>query len=181
MDVDAIANAIRGVLTGTVGSIRTVASGKFTELVHGDAADPEIWIRGRQGSEGALQAMADVMIGSPRRTTWIGPPSASQGVWVVPVAVHLYYASLPYSDLVPARRYDIRAQAAEDAVAVGLALTWPGNLTQDVDSNATSIVSGILHPRGEPRVFREEWTDRIGLYVLEIPFDAWVQETQAVA
>lgn len=181
MDVDAITNAVRGVLTGTVGSVRTVATGKFGEDVHDASTDLEAWIRGRSGTEGALQAQADVRIGTPRRTGWIGPPNANQGTWVVPVDVVLYYAALPYSDLVPARRYDIRAQAAEDAVTVTLALTWSGNLVQDASSNATGIVSGILHPRGEPVVEREVWNDTVGLYVLRIPFDAWVQEAQAVA
>lgn len=181
MDVSAITSAVRGVLTGTVGTIRTVASGKFAEKVHGQITDPEVWIRARQGTSGALQAQVDVRTGVPRRTGWIGNPAASQGVWVLPVDIITYYASLPYADLVPARRYDIRDQAAEDAVTLTLALTWSGNLTQDADSNATGIVSGILHPRGEPSVERELWTDSIGLYVYRIPFDAWIQETQAVA
>jgi len=181
MDVDAIANAVRGVLTGTVGTVRTVTSGKFTEKVHAATADPEIWIRARQGTAGALQAMADVEIGTPRQTGWVGPVSANTGVWVLPVDVLLYYAALPFADVTPSRRYDIRAQAAEDAVTATLALTWPGNLVQDVSANATAIVSGLLHKRGEPVVEREEWTDDIGLYILRIPLDAWVQETQAVA
>jgi hypothetical protein len=181
MDVDAISDAVRGVLTGTVGTVRTVASGKFTEKIHGNAADPEVWIRARQGSSGALQAMADVRIGAARRTGWIGPANANKNIWVLPVDVLLYYAALPYADLVPGRRYDIRAQAAEDTVTVTLALTWPGNLTEDVSSNATGIVPGGFVARGEPAIERELFTDSIGLYVLRVPFDAWVQETQAVA
>ena len=39
----------------------------------------------------------------------------------------------------------------------------------------------MLHPRGEPTVEREEWTDTIGLYWVRVSFDAWVNETQAVA
>lgn len=181
MNVDAITGAIRGVLTGTVGTIRVVAAGKFTELVHGDTSDPEVWIRGRQGAAGTLQAMADVRLGVPERTGFIGNPAADRNVWELPLDVHLYYASLPYSDLVPARRHDIRAQAAEDVVTLALALTWPGNLLTDASAVATGIVSGILHPRGEARVDREEWSDEIGLLEMSIPFTAWVTETQAIA
>ena len=180
MDVDAIAGAVRGVLTGTLGTVRTVPSGRFAQKVHADVSEPEAWVRGRSGAAGALQAQCDVQIGAARRTGWIGPSTANLGVWIVPLDVLLFYAALPFADLAPARRYDIRAQAAEDTVLASLALCWPGNLTQDTLSAPTGIVSGVLHPRGEPTVEREEWTDTIGLYWVRVPFDAWVVETQAV-
>lgn len=181
MDVDAISTAVREVLTGTLGSVRTVTAGKFEENVHDESSDAEMWLRGRSGTAGALQAQADVRIGTARQTGWAGPPSANITVWVLPLEVGLYYAAQPYGDLVTSRRYLIRAQAAEDAVTVTQALTWPGNLTATAAAAATGIVSGILQPRGEPVVEREEWTDEVGLLVLAIPFDAWIQESQAVA
>ena len=156
MDVDAIIGAVRGVLTGTVGSVRTVPSGTFTELVTGDTSDPETWMRARHGASGALQAMADVEIGAPSPTGWIGPPHASSAVWRLPVDVLLYYGALPFADLTPSHRYTIRAQAAEDAVTVTLALMWPGNVTSDATATATGIVSGMLHQAGEPSVERED-------------------------
>ena len=175
MNVDAITDAVRGVLMGTAGSVRTVTVGRFAEDVHDDTEDGAAWVRGRTGAAGALQAQADIRVGVPRRTGWVGSQAASIGVWVLPLTVVLRYAVPALVDLREDVRYAIRAQAAEDAVEVGLALTWPGNVP------SVSVVSDVLHAAGTPTVEREDFGEDAGLYVLAIPFEAWVQETQAVA
>lgn len=175
MDVDAIIGAVRGVLQGDLGVVRTVPSTTFAEKMTAAVEDEAAWLRAR------VRSQVEVRHGLPIQTGWGGPPNANVGVWTMPIDVVMTYAVRAHADLIPARRYTVSAQAAEDAATVQLALGHAGNLTVDESSNATGIVSGFLHRRGDPRVERDALGDEVGLYVYLIPFEAWIQETQAVA
>jgi hypothetical protein len=177
----AIVDAITGVLSGALGSVRTIPAGRFATDLHDDSSDAEAWVRGRHGAAGTLQAQADVRIGAALHTTWVGPPSADLGLWLLPIDVVLRYAAEPYADLDATRRRTIREQALTDAHLVSLALMWPGQLTVDTGGTPTGITSGLLHQRAAPRISREQFADNLGRYTAEIPFEAWVQTAQPVS
>lgn len=182
IDASAVLDAVRGVLAGTLGSVRTVGSTELDETSHGQTSDGERWIR----ATGTVQA--DVQItGGPWQTTAIGPSTASAGVWVLGLTVELSYSISPYADLTPARRYTARQEAIEDVEKITLALCWPNNVAVDASANATGLISGRLSRQGidgqplPPAVWTERADDGVGLLVVKLPFEAWIRSTAAVA
>lgn len=175
MDADAIYGAIRGVITGALGSVRTVPAGTFVEgLPSSIQADGARWLRAK------AKRSFDVEIPPAARSRDLGPSTASRALLDLEVLVTLTYAL----SVVPETeskdyRFAARAQAIEDALAISQALTWPGNLVTDESANATGLVGQALLSELGTRVKREDWT--AGLYELELRFAGKVLETQAVA
>lgn len=165
MDADAILDAIRNVVKGAAGSVRTVPAGTFGEDVHEDIPDGARWLRAK------VKKQFDVSLRPPRRTSAVGPVNGSRALLELWIDVRLTYAADAVEDLIEERRYAVRALAADDALAVTQALTWPGNVA--------GLVSSKLRQREAPVVAREDWS--AGIYEVELRFDAWVNETQAVA
>lgn len=173
MNGDAIVGAIRGVIRGELGSVRTVPASAFGEDVHAGVEDGAKWIRAK------VKKRFDVQLSPPERTRDLGPPTANRAVLAIVVIVTLTYAVDHTEDLIDARRYEVRALAAEDALVVTQALSWPGNLAVDGAAAATGLVSAMLRESAPPRTTREDW--RAGIYEVELRLRGLVLETQAVA
>lgn len=182
IDASAVLDAVRGVLAGTLGSVRTVGSTELDETSHGQTSDAERWIR----ASGTVQCDVQVTSG-PWQSVALGPTTASAGLWILGLVVELSYAISPYADLTPARRYAARQEAIEDVEKVSLALCWPGNVDVDGSANATGLVSGRLSRQGidgsplPAPTWDERADDTTGVLVVRVPFEAWIRSTAAVA
>lgn len=176
MNGDAIVGAIRGVILGELGSVRTVPAGAFGEGV------PSTWPGGDDGARRLLadaKKTFDVHLGLPRRTNAVGPSTASRAVLALDVRVTLTYAITLVADTFDAgHRYAARALASEDALTITQALEWPGNLLVDTEGAVTKLVSGRLGEGAPPRVVREDWTT--GVYEVELRYRAHVLEEQPI-
>jgi hypothetical protein len=161
VDADALITAIRDVIKGDAGSVRTVPAG-FGEDVAADTPDAAKWLRGTS---------FDVRFRPPRRTPGVGPVNGSRALLVVEVDVRLTYRVEKHAALVESRRYEVRAQAGEDALTITQALTWPGNVP--------GFVGAQLRQRSGGAVTRADW--RAGIYEVELYLEGLVNETQAVA
>lgn len=173
MNAERIGDAIRGVLLGTLGSVRTVPVGTFGETVHSGTPDSARWIRAK------VRAQADVRLPPPARTGIVGSAHASVAILAQDVFITITYAADATEDLIPDRRAEIRARAENDGRTVTDALEWPGNLEVDTSAQATGLVSGLLLESAPPRVTREDWT--AGIYEVELALRGWVQHTRAIA
>ena len=181
IDASAVLDAVRGVIRGELGSVRTVST-TYGEESHEATSDAERWIRG------AAEVQADVQVTSgPWHSGAVGPGTASSGLWVLGLVVELSYSLAPYADLTPGTRYAARQSATKDVERLTLALTWPGNLSVDGSANATGLVSGRLSRQRHDGTALEapQWTERaddnVGLLMIRIPFEAWIVSAQAVA
>lgn len=170
MDADAILTAVEECLLGTIGSVRTVASGTFAR-------------RAYEGLDLTLAARAmetprfEVELRSIERTGAIGPRSASVSVEEVEVLCRFVFST--DHELQDAERTSKRAEAAEKILTARRALEWPGNLTQTAAAAPTGLVSGCLTADTGATVKREDWKRR--LYVVEMPMIGLVRSAQAVS
>ena len=175
MDADAILAAVRGVILGDLGTVRTVPAETFVDGVPADlrADEPR---RQRSVSKPSF----DVELDPPFATGAVGPRDASRALLSVPITVTLSYAITDTADAANGtERRRIRALAAEHANTITQALGWGRNVEIDGDANPTGIIPGGLSPAGRPVVKREDWS--AGIYELELRFEALVLETRAVA
>ena len=116
IDASAVLDAVRGVIRGELGSVRTVST-TYGEESHEATSDAERWIRG------AAEVQADVQVTSgPWHSGAVGPGTASSGLWVLGLVVELSYSLAPYADLTPGTRYAARQSATEDVERLTLAL-----------------------------------------------------------
>lgn len=176
MNESAIVEAVRGVIRGELGSVRTVPADTF-----GDGM-PASWLamdsarRLRTG----VKSTFDVEIDPAQRTAAVGPPTASLSVEAIRLTITLTYALAAVADAVTDDyRHGVRTGAAADARTIRLALEWPGNLLVDGDANATGLISGRLQAQGPARRKREDWD--AGLYELELIMSGHALASQAVA
>lgn len=182
IDASALLDAVRGVIRGELGTVRTIASSEYAEQAHADSGDDEVWLR----ATGTVQADLSIDSG-PSQTSAVGPGTASRGIWEIMLRANLTYAIGPYADLTPARRYAAREEAIEDLERLILALTWPGNLSVDGSANATNLVSGRLsrHSMSGTPLAAPSWSEGMaddqGLLRVSVPFAAWVLSAQAVS
>ena len=172
MNGAAIMGAIRGVVTGALGSVRTLTADAFSEDTETEA-DEARWLRA------TIAPGFDVSGPPPRRSSALGPSNASRAVLMQDINVRLTYASEALQDIIPARRYAVRAQANTDAVEVTKALTWAGNLAVDESASSTGLIGAALYERAAPAVVREDWS--AGIYEVELRFGARILESQAVS
>lgn len=168
----AILGAVRGVVTGALGSVRTLTADEFAEDAETET-DAARWLRA------TIKPGFDVSGPPPRRSSALGPSNASRAVLLQDVDVRLTYASEALQDLIPARRYAVRAAANDAAVAVTQALTWAGNLLEDESATSTGLIGAALYERAAPAVVREDWA--AGVYEIELRFGARILESQAVS
>ena len=174
MDADAILGAVRGVLLGDLGSVRTIPADTFNEGVPAELVNDQA----RRNSVVEQTPAFDVEITPPRRTRAVGPSMASRAVLSIEVTVRLTYAITKVADVEGStHRRAVRAQAAEHALLVTQALTWNRNLEDD-GTDPTNLINGSLIERSSRQV-REDW--EAGVLEVECVFEGLVLETQAVA
>lgn len=172
MDADAILAAIRGVLLGDLGSVRTIAADTFIDAAVGNDT--------ARAARANTKPTFDIELGPARRTNDVGPPDAAQAMLSVPIRITLTYPLVATNDAADGtERRRVRALAAEHARDVEAALGWGRNVEVDGDANATGIIPGGVMPDGAAFVKREDWA--AGVYEVVLPFRARVLETRAVA
>lgn len=177
MDADAILAAIRAVLLGTQGSVRTVPTGTFVEGVPAEFDEDHA-----KAHASVATPSFDVEIAPAQLMVDTGPANATPVMLRVPITVTLTYHLAPEAAMATTERRRVRALAVGNANTATQALQWNRNVEEDPDSNATGIIPGGLRPTGEPRIKREEWTEGdMGILELELPFEALVLETRAVS
>lgn len=166
MDVGAIVDEVREVLEGTRGSVRVVPQGALAE------GPPEpLGAAALERLSALTRPVYDVQEGLPRRTSAVGPSTASRAVYALPLVLTLTFALTEVADAASSdHRHAVRSAAADLAVAVSQALSWPGNVS-------AGVVPGSL--REVSRATRERWA--VGLYHVELEYEALVLETQEVA
>lgn len=158
----AIRNAIKSLLEGDIGVVRTLPPHTFKYGVFD--GQPAGATRAK-ANDPAYAHRFDCKIGGQRMHTST-PISANSSYKTVsvPVAIDIFTGlqSTSLSD-----RRDAQRNAIEDDIQLALqALEYPGNLTLDSNGNATGIVSGILmgpngygHPAFD--VVSEDWKNLI--------------------
>lgn len=175
MDADAILAAIRGVLLGELGTVRTIPAGTFLDGVPASLVDDA-----SRAGRALTKPCFDIELDPALATSAVGPRDASRALLSMPVKITLTY---PITDVNDAEngteRRRIRALAAEQANMVTQALEWGRNVEEDGDGTPTGIIPGGLRAVSRPIVRREDWT--AGLYEIELRFEAYVLETRAVA
>lgn len=172
MDADAILAALRGVLLGDLGSVRTIAADTFIDAAVGNDT--------ARAARANTKPTFDIELGPARRTRDVGPPDAAQAMLELPVRITLTYPITATNDAANGtERRRVRALAAEHARDIEAALGWGRNVEVDGDANATGIIPGGVMPAGPWTVRREDWN--AGLYEVVGPFKALVVETRAVA
>ena len=163
--VAAIRQAIREVLEGTTGSVRTVTAGKFLSGVFEGQTD-------LQQRSRALRKTAD-----PENPEWVHrfdvrlgrmtnhestPVAAIGNHRIVSLPVTISVTTHTQARILDDRRDEVLALINSDLDTAVQALTWPGNLTQTFAAVATNIVSGLmLGPEGNGypslEVTEEDW------------------------
>jgi hypothetical protein len=153
-----IRSAIRSLLEGELGAIRTLPPGTFKYGVF--EGQPAGAVRAKTNDPSYAHRF-DCKIGGQRMhtSTPISAKSSYKTV-AVPVSIDIFTGlqSTPLDD-----RRDAQRNAIEEDIQLAVqALEYPGNLTLDSNGNATGIVSGILmgpngygHPTAE--VVSEDW------------------------
>lgn len=177
---DAIVSAIRGVILGELGEVRTVPAGAWIEGqpaqfgVHG-GLDADTTRRLRASG----QRLFDFELAPPRRTGAVGSSAAAQAIHSLEVRIVLWLPITLVADTAStAHRRSVRAEMMEQARVITDALEWPGNLTRDPEGTDTSLVSGMLREAAAPRIVREDWS--AGLYEIELRMTGLVHETREI-
>src|SRR5690606_6135867 len=157
VNAEAITTAIRQLIRGELGSVRTVPAGEWIE---GQPAQ-----RGMHGgldgdSTRRLRAegkrLFDVEVAPARRTIAVGSSAASHSLLAITARVVLWLPITLVAETVSAdHRYAARADALEQAQVIREAIEWPGNLLATADGALTGIVSGRLGEAQTPRIVRE--------------------------
>ena len=138
IDTDAILTAVRDVVEDAAGSARTISSGRFEGGLYEDLSDDE---KSRRSAY------------LPRVETSIVAIDKHPTDYHVMGTLRLYRIAVDVSvtrhadlehKLTDSVRDDLMGLATQDVDILVQALTYPGNLTQDNDSNATGLVSGRM-------------------------------------
>lgn len=168
VDADAIVNACRKVIEGSLGTIRTVTASTYQAQGFAGLGDETIGLRAR------VKPRYDVQLDSWQRTGDIGNEMSSRGVFELLLTIKLYWS--PDHQVREDQRRAIRAIVFEGIETVRRALAFPGNLTTDGTSQ-TGIISGCLmgQPSNPARVVREDWENRI--IEADLPMRALVMTT----
>lgn len=142
MDGVTILRAIRGVLENGEGSVATILANTYQSGTH----------EALGFSEDVLAAFCNPRVelsGSTVGRNAASPPRGGNLEYVdIAVEVRLVRSFTVIHSLDPEQRETLRGLAMTDADVVGQALTHPGNLAQDSDSNPTGLVSGCLLSAG---------------------------------
>lgn len=173
MNTAAIYSAIRGVIEGRLGSVRTVPAGAL-ELglpVEDDDHDRARWLRAQRAPR------YDVAISPPARSDALGPWTCDRSLNTVDVVITLCYPLVRLGDMHSAARFAVRSGANDTTRLVTEALSWPGNLAADESGTPLGLVSQCLVPVGEPIALREDWD--AGIYEVELRLMGRVQRAAA--
>lgn len=174
MNAAAILGAIRGVLRGELGSVRTVPADTY---VDGIAAS--IDADGARRLRSLSRRGFDVEVPPPVRTGALGPPTASRSILALTARVTLVLPIAIVAETASAdHRHTVRAEAMEAARVIADALEWPGNLARDGEGTPTGLVSQRLQEAASPRIAREDWA--AGLLVVELSFRGHAMRSAAV-
>lgn len=175
-----IRNAIKSLLQGEIGAVRTVPAGT---LVYGT-------FEGQPAQAARAKAITaphrfDVKVGS-QAMHGATPISAKSSYRISRVPVTVDIVTMLKSTTLEAERDEQRAAAEAVAQTALQALEYPGNLSADASSAPTGIVSGILvgsegagHPSWE--VVEEDWAKTALLHRSRIVGAVVVTVDQAVA
>ena len=167
MNTAAISTAIGEVLTGSLGSTRTVPAGTFSEGVHDGSSEAQMNQRALAGPR------FFVRLEDPSRLPAVGPSTSNRVVLEMGVKVVLTY--LAPQEIRATGRRAIEATAIDNGETVRRALEWPGNLTQTAAGAATGLVSGCIVFQSS-RSGRVNWARRV--YQRELTFLARVLDAQ---
>lgn len=144
---DALMVALRELLTGKIGSVRTVAAGSLK----------------LGGPEGMTEATLAHRAKEKERIEIELTPPVSQGFlgvmcdrWLERSDITVRLTHSADHQQLDIARHTLRAAAADDHTTIGLALTWPGNLAATYDGTATGLVSGCLAPL-DGATIKEAW------------------------
>lgn len=177
MNAEAITAAIREVIRGELGSVRTVPVGEWIEGV-----PAQLGMHGGLDGDTARRLRAegrrlfDVEVAPARRTGAVGSSAASHSLLAITTRIVLWLPITLVAETVSAdHRYAARADALEQAQVIREAIEWPGNLLATADGTPTGIVSGRLGEAQTPRIVREDWSR--GLYEIELRFSGYVQRS----
>lgn len=154
VDGDAIVNACRKVIEGTLGSIRVVTAAAYQSQGYAGLSDEAAGARVR------VKPRYDVQIDSWQRTGDIGNEMSSRGVFELMLTIKLFWTA--EHQVREDQRRATRAIVLEGVETIRRALAFPGNLTTD-GTNPTGIVSGCLvgQQNNPARVVREDWDARL--------------------
>ena len=132
----AVDQALRELVLGEIGSVRTVASTRFLLGVHEDKP-------AEQFHRSVERARIEVTIEVPEFVP-LGSVYCDTGLEEAEVEITTTRAST--HQVLDIARHELRALALDDLSVLRDALTYPGNLTTTSDGVATGILSGCLVP-----------------------------------
>ena len=164
----AISTAIREVVRGELGVVRTVPDDAFAE---GNFDGLEERARQRRAFE---KKGVDVAFRSPERTDALGPPDAN--LEILRLEVDLVLTHSPRHRVEEEERHAIRAEVSDDVVTVRRALSRSGQMVTTAAGTATGLVSGMLTERAAPLTVREDWQNRI--IETRLRMQGWVLDAQ---
>ena len=147
----AVGQAIREVISGALGTVRTVAADAY-RLGAPDRLDDAT-----MAHRAIEKTRVEVELGVPRRLP-LASVLCNREVLEAPVTVRLVHAS--NHQILDVERHEIDALSHDDHDVLRHALTYPGNLTATADSVATGLISGCLFPADGGDIQRQ-WDKKI--------------------
>lgn len=168
LNADAIINACRKVIEGTLGTTRVVATGQVLDQAQAGLTDEALGFRVR------VKARYDIEVTSWRRTGAIASEMYNSSVSELGLNLKMWFTT--EDELIESSKRATRASALELIEEARAALCFPGNLTTD-GTTATGIISGCLMQSSEAKITREDWEQRI--FAVEVPMRALVLVTHS--
>lgn len=167
-----IRTAIREVLEGSLGSVRTVPAGTVAR-----GAQQGRSVTSRQ-AQSLVTPRYDVRIESlsPHPSTPVGAIGSHR---LDDATVTIEFAYKLSSTILDDQRDELRDQVMDDLDVCWQALARPGNLTQTSAAVATNIISGLLHSPSSIEVLDENWDEKI--LTAQIVATATLQVSQPTA
>lgn len=154
IDTLALRTAIREVLQGESGSVRTVTSGRVDGRDYWIGADDSA-ARARTLVRPKFDIPTIPLEAHPNRF----PENCSTRFYLASVTIESEYA-LPEAILSDEDRDAIRSVAEQDIDIFRQALGWPGNLTQTTGGDPTGLADGFLE-WVRTDVVREDWREGV--------------------
>lgn len=174
MSKAAILRAIHEVLTGTIGTIRTVPAGTVRAGAWDKISDEKLAADALVRARFEVEPIEDVDSGA------IAPSTAPLVVDRFSVRVRLGFSPAKTTgELDEETRRAARVAIWDELKRCQDALGFAGNLVQDSTAAPTNLVGAALEPAGPARIVREDWALRI--VVGEFVMHGWINRARAVA
>lgn len=174
MSKASILRAIDEVLTGTIGSVRTVTAGTTRAGAWEGISDEKL------AADALVKTRFEVIPLGEGDTGEIAPNTANLAIDSITVRIRIaFLVEVTTGELDDAARRVARAAIWDLVVQCRDALTYAGNLTQDSTAVATDLVGHALIPVGETVFDREDWAKRI--LVASFVMKGSINRTRAVA